>query len=353
MLEHHLRTILNAEETCTILQLNCRRSPHIMHSLFNHEFTNKFSILALQEPHVNRVDFLPSNQTNWTLISPTPTSLTEEARPRASLYVRKDLPVALNPISSESRDLATCTITFNNSSFLISNVYNAPRTFSGLEAWDNLMTTLPLPLQLLPTVVVMDSNLHSPAWNPPHNTTHDKEADSLIDLMSKWGLQLRSPAGEPTFGLGSSTTRGTTIDLVWVNKQLDETVQACLVDTEDITNHLSDHQSLITSFSTKPPGLEAATQNTPRKKNWHKVEIPTLLTNLMHSLPTVKKLTTQDDIDSFDRSLRQAITTALDKNSPNKAPPGKHKPWWRPEVLDPLRKNAKKDAPNPQSQQDG
>lgn len=56
----------------------------------------------------------------------------------------------------------------------------------------------------------------------------------------------------------------------------------------------------------------------------------------------MKKFETQGEIDEFDRSLRKSITAALDNNSPNRAPPGKHKPWWRPEILDPLRKSANK-----------
>lgn len=159
-------------------------------------------------------------------------------------------------------------------------------------------------------------------------------------MMTKWNLKLRSPAGTPTFGLGSSTTRGTTIDLVWVNEQLEDGLLACIVDSDDFTNHLSDHQSLITSFSTKDVSLTSNTGETHRLKNWNKVVVPTLLTKLMTTLPTTKRLTTQEEIDAFDRNLRNAIMTALDNNSPYKAPPGKHKPWWRPDVLDPLRKDA-------------
>lgn len=258
------------------------------------------------------------------------------------MYVRKDLTAALNPIHSTSRDLATCTITLNGSTYLISNVYNAPRTFDGLEAWNTLMTSLPLSIQLLPTVVVMDANLHSPLWDPPHSDAHNKDADSLVEMMARWNLKLRSPLGVPTFGLGSSTTCGTTIDLVWVNEQLDDVIQACLVDTDDVTNHLSDHQSLITAFATTTADLTSPPQENARRKNWNKVEVPTLLTELSTSLPAMTRLTTQADIDTFDRQLRQAIINALNNNLPNRAPMGKHKRWWRPDILDPLRKEARK-----------
>lgn len=67
-----------------------------------------------------------------------------------------------------------------------------------------------------------------------------------------------------------------------------------------------------------------------------------LLNELSGSLPTVTRLTTQADIDLFDRNLRTAITKGLDNNSPDRAPLGKRKKWWRPEVLDPLRKDTRR-----------
>lgn len=70
------------------------------------------------------------------------------------------------------------------------------------------------------------------------------------------------------------------------------------------------------------------------------MDVPGLLLELTHSLPAVSWLTTQTAIDNFNRSLRQAVTDALNNNSPNKAPPGKNRPWWRPEILDPLRQEA-------------
>lgn len=342
MIEQRLTEIITSQDTAAILQLNCHRSPHVMHSLFNHHLTNNFSIIALQEPSINKIDYLPPNQSNWILISPTPSTRNEAGRPRACLYVRKDLRAALNPITSPSRDIAACTITINQATLLICNVYNAPKDFSGFTMWNSLMTSLPLTLQLLPTIVVADANLHSPLWNPTHIDTNDKDAEELLDLMTKWSLRLRSPVGVPTYGLGSSTTRGTTIDHVWVNDQLDDSITACFVDTGDITNHFSDHQSLITSFSTKltEPGLEP--QESGRSKNWNQVERPAFLLELGRTLPPITRVTSQAELDNFDRSLRKAITDALNNNSPNRSPPGKHKRWWRPEILDPLRKEAQR-----------
>lgn len=205
--------------------------------------------------------------------------MNEKARPRACIYVQKDLQVALNPIKKTSHDIAACTIKIDDSTLMISNVYNAPTSFSGFEEWDRLMTNLPLTIQLPPTIVVTDSNLHSPVWNPIRNSTYDKAADELIETISKWGLRLRSPVGTPTYGLHSTTTRGTTIYLVWVTKQLYEIIKAFLVNPDDITNHFSDHQSLITTFST-------TTQNMPLGKKTPAKGKDLVLTEGIEEFPT-------------------------------------------------------------------
>lgn len=187
------------------------------------------------------------------------------------------------------------------------------------------MKSLPPKIQLLPILVVTDASLHSTIWNPPHCSTSDKAAGNIFDLMGNWDLRMCSPAGEPTFGVNSSTTKGTTIDLVWVNKQLDEIIKACFVDVDNMTNHLSDHQALTTAFINRNPDPEKNTGSTPRKINWHKAKTTDLLTELLQTLPTSASLETQEDFDIFDPDLRGAIVNTLNNTSPNKAPPGKHK----------------------------
>ncbi|KAG0141189.1 hypothetical protein CROQUDRAFT_99109 [Cronartium quercuum f. sp. fusiforme G11] len=138
-----------------------------------------------------------------------------------------------------------------------------------------------------------------------------------------------------------------TINLVFVNDALDDILQTCMVDEEDLTNHHSDHQALITIFSSQNIDLNqdqgpGPTQPTAQDKNWCKVNIPLLKSELMmpNSLPEIKTITTQEEIDAFDQELQGAVVQALNKHSPNQAPAGKHKAWWRPELHKPLRKAA-------------
>lgn len=246
--------------------------------------------------------------------------------------------------SLHPHDISECTITINNFTLLISNiVYTAPTTFTVFKAWDEMRRSLPLKLQSFPSIVVTNTNLHSPVWNPIHSNTNNKLADDLIEPISKWDLRLRSPVEEPTYGSSFTTTRGTTIDLGWVNKQINDVIQTRLINTDDTTNHFSNnHQSIITSFTTKTHNPETNNHESQHQKNWDKVATPNLLSKLTKSLPNIERLSTQDEIKRFDQNLRKAITGALNNNSPNRSPPGKQKYWCRPEKLDPLRKEAKR-----------
>lgn len=326
------------KDTAAILQLNCRQSKHVMDSLFNSLVTNLFSIVSIQEPWPNPFDNLPPNQKGWTLVCPTPKSLSRHDRPRACLYIRQDLEAQLNPIYSPSSDLAACVITIKSFTFLVTNVYNQPTTFDGFDAFEDMLKLIPPDMQRLPTVCTTDSNLHSPLWNPTHSLTNDKDAERLIDLMLEWGLNLCSPKGVPTFGLDSSTTDGTSIDLVWVNSDFDDALLTCFVDDDDITNHGSDHQSIITIFNIKQDDLQRDHPEAGERKNWNKVCHLSLRVEVANTLPVLRPLLSREDIESFDKELRDAVRAALDKHSPRKAKPGKHKAWWRPEVLEPLRK---------------
>lgn len=251
MLEHQMKENLDINDSVGVLQLNCKHSKYVTYSLFNSTLTSLFSILSLQEPYVNPMDNFPLNQSNWTLVCPTPRSLKEEDRPRACLYIRQDLDPIINPIFSPLRNLAASTITIRDYTVLLASVYNPQKTLDGFEAFIEMLQSAPLSTQLLPTICITDANLHSPLWNPRHIAQSYKTAETLIEMLTEWGLHLRSPRGVPTFGVRSENTEGTSIDQVWVDKDLDDTLITCFIDKDNIVNHQSDHQALVTIFSTK------------------------------------------------------------------------------------------------------
>lgn len=131
-------------------------------------------------------------------------------------------------------------------------------------------------------------------------------------------------------------TRGTMVDMVWVDEQMDDLIISCDVDEDNLTNHFSDHHALITNSSTHKPTADVPDHQDPEQHNWHKVDIAKLLTLIPDLLPPIQPLTTRDLIKKFDTNIGEAFKSALNTASPKKARPAKHKKWWRAEVLEPL-----------------
>lgn len=176
------------QDTAAVLQLNCRRSHNVMYSLFNDPNSFNFLFIALHEPPVNPHTNLPAEQKGWHLVSHRPPQSTEEHRPRTCIYVNISRSPAIQPIHCKSRDLSACSVKLRGLEVLLISVYNQPRTFLGFEAMELMLRNLPTSILLLPTILVTDSNLHSPIWNPETYAHHDAAADSLVELLTKWDL---------------------------------------------------------------------------------------------------------------------------------------------------------------------
>ncbi|MBW0490173.1 hypothetical protein O181_029888 [Austropuccinia psidii MF-1] len=102
-----------------------------------------------------------------------------------------------------------------------------------------------------PTIIAMDSNLHSNLWNPRgYNHVHPQAKD-LIRICGSKGFKLCSPRGTPTFI--RSTNIATTIDLLWANLTAIQLIEKSNVVTN---NHSSDHQPIKTFLNLKGKTLE-------------------------------------------------------------------------------------------------
>lgn len=173
----HPANTASLQDTAAVLQLKCRRSHNVTNSLFNDPHVYNFLFLALQEPPVNSHTNLPSSHKGWHLIVHQPSDTAEKLRPRSCIYVNTRTNPTIQPIHSNSRDLAACTVQTRGFEILLINVYNQPSTFFGFEAMDALLSSFSTNILLLPTIIVTDSNLHSPDWNPATYTNHDADAD--------------------------------------------------------------------------------------------------------------------------------------------------------------------------------
>lgn len=279
--------------TAAVIQLNCRRSHQVTYSLFNDTHSSNFLFIALHEPPVNAHTNLPSEHKGWSLITSYPSDTTESSRPRSCIYVNKNSNPAIQPIHTTSRDLSACTVKVQGLEIFLINVYNQPKTFLGFDAMEAMLRTMPTSILLLPTIIVTDSNLHSPIWNPGTYAAHDAAADTLVELMTRWDLYLRSPKGIPTYEAKPGMASGVTIDLVWVNQQADDILVACLVDESDDLNHHSDHQALVTVVNLNCDDGALSEMDPSSDKAWHRVDQAQFITELKAHLPTIKPLKTK------------------------------------------------------------
>ncbi|MBW0542704.1 hypothetical protein O181_082419 [Austropuccinia psidii MF-1] len=102
-----------------------------------------------------------------------------------------------------------------------------------------------------PTIIAMDSNLHSKLWNPRgYNHVHP-QAKYLIRICCSKGFKLCSPKGTPTFICSIKTA--TAIDLLWASSTAVQLIEKTRIK---IYNHSSDHQPIKTILDLKGKMLE-------------------------------------------------------------------------------------------------
>lgn len=115
---------------------------------------------------------------------------------------------------------------------------------------------------------------------------------------------------------------------------------ACLVDVDNNLNHHSDHRALVTVISLKcDDGCDTGTDPSPEKA-WHKADKAKFITELKARISSPITPLTFANITSLDSHISDSIIHALNSSSPNLLKSHKHKAWWNPPTMDPLRKAA-------------
>lgn len=114
----HPQEIIKMPNTAAILQLNCRRAPSVMYSLFNDTNITNFLIIALQEPPVNPHTNSPFEHSGWHLMVTPPKDMSETCRPRSCIYVNTQANATVQPIHSSSRDVSACTVSIQDQELL-------------------------------------------------------------------------------------------------------------------------------------------------------------------------------------------------------------------------------------------
>ncbi|MBW0500945.1 hypothetical protein O181_040660 [Austropuccinia psidii MF-1] len=96
---------------------------------------------------------------------------------------------------------------------MLLSVYNTPTTFDSLPHLQKTLNTLVS--RNMPTLIMIDSNLHHRLWNPPQYQHSHPESRHLLKMCRKKGFTLIFPKNIPTFF--GTTGQPTTINLIWAS----------------------------------------------------------------------------------------------------------------------------------------
>lgn len=157
----------NTHGQISFLQLNCNRSKPVLLQLLSQQHHH---VLLVQEPWINPHTLLAPTHQSWHLIMPLgykPTN--DDKRPKSCIYITKAFATAtFTQLTSGSGLLAAVEIRDpdTNTLFHVISLYNPPTSFDGLPVLDGWMKDQYR--RRIPTLLVMDGNLHHKMWNPPY-----------------------------------------------------------------------------------------------------------------------------------------------------------------------------------------
>ena len=296
-----------------------------MHTLLNCTTLKDVDIICVQEPWTHIESALPLSHRSWTLFVP---DTADRTRPRSCIYVNKEQipPHTITSMPSQSRDITAIAVTRPElAPLILINVYNPAPSYASLAKLPTILAH-PLRTPSAPTVLLGDFNLHNAMWNPPTYHVQDPAADDLIDICVEAGLSLRSEEGVPTF-MGNTET---TIDLIFVDDNAEESVVECRTLPRQDLDMLSDHLAVCIEidFTPFPPPPQPTTFNYD-KADWDVVsaDLTESIANWNQPLPN-----DPDDIDRVAKDLINYVRAACDKGIPPIRPSPHSKRWWAPEL---------------------
>jgi hypothetical protein len=312
-----------------ILQCNLHKSNAKTHSILNDPKSAQFAVLLLQEQNWSNYTNSSLLHPSWTVIESTTTA---EQPPRTAIYVNNKIlrTSSFQQTHIPFSDVTAITIMTNgeNKATLLINVYN-PRDHDLISPLRQYLHQHINTEDYETVIMAGDFNLHHPMWNPQGYTTHDSQADELVEMMADHDMRLLLPPGTVTF-----PNAGTTIDLVWGNESAERTKIKCQISEDN--DHGSDHLPIETILDLQPrtPG-----QQTQLAYNYAKTDWKTLEAKLSTYLPDIINTdnSTPEILDQFAVDITKAFQKAVDETTPRKKQSPFSKRWWNDELTQ-LRK---------------
>lgn len=246
---HDTYNVNDNRTTLRIWQQNINKSLIGQLDLLNMVDSQKYDIIAFQEPHV---DFQNDSRATakWRSILPTPYNTDQSRRMR----------------SIDSYDITAIRISGPEYDLFLFNVYNDCTHSQSIRALEKVFRSLSRSATRTSfSLLLGDFNRHHPMWDEERNlhlftNPNLNEAQLLIDLVADYNLVMTLPARLPT--LQSLTTGNyTRVDNVFISADIAQIVDSCTTMPE-LRPAKTDHMPIITE-------LDLAVERVCSRKRWN------------------------------------------------------------------------------------
>lgn len=168
----------------------------------------------------------------------------------------------------------------------------------------------------LELILTGDFNRWDSLWGGNQVATHGRqgEAEPLVELMAELNLQSLLPRGIITY---SAREVSSTIDLIFTTARLAEEVEQSEVHE---CNHGSDHEAILSRFSTAIPLPALEPLLIFKSASW-----PKICQEISNSTSRISA--NAQDIDNYTQQLMSIVTEAIEKHVPKAKPSPYAKRW--------------------------
>jgi ribonuclease HI len=313
--------------------------------LINRGLHTCFDIIALQEPYLNKLANTRANF-HWHVIYPT-TKFEDSSRVRSVILVNKRLRTNdWDQIPLENNDITAITIRGTFGAINIFNIYNDcthSDTVTFLHEYFITNETSYRRQHNRYMIWLGDFNRHHAMWELPTNShmctgKGEREAQSLIDLISDNNMDMALPAGLYTLRHKANHHVLTRPDNVFVSMNVTPHIESCTVDYSN-KGPGADHFPIITTILLP---LTRIVELEPRR-NLKEVDWEAFRGDLkdLRRARTRHALNSPANVNEALKELDDDIQNTIRKNAEWSEPTPWSKRWWN-KTLSALRRRSKK-----------
>ncbi|KEP45734.1 putative reverse transcriptase from transposon X-element protein [Rhizoctonia solani 123E] len=288
----------------------------------------EMGLVAIQEPYL---DHLNSSRAppGWSPIYPSLHHLKDQPRSRSFLAVSPHLSSNVwEQVSCPSPDVTALKVQTPAGPILICNVYNPCDANTSLPHISTLLRA-----HRGHAIVLGDFNRHHPDWDEARNahlftSAALNLAQPLLDLINDNTLSMALPRDIPTLQ-STSTKNYTRPDNVFLSTALTESLISCN-SAPASRPPCTDHFPIATTLDISPTEAPRITKRNFKKTDW--TEFRRVLKEGLGNLPGLRRIGSQEEIDSRVGNMMEAIYEAVRASTPDLRLCAWSKRWWSPDL---------------------